>query len=357
MILDVAEYKCPNCNADLKFDPATQKLSCEYCLSSFTVEEIKQICAAAENSIPKPEETGQQEFADHNKLYHCNSCGADIMCDDQQTALFCYYCHNPVILAGKLTGSYKPNKVIGFKLTRDAAIDIFKKWVGKRMFVPSDFKSSQQLEKMTGLYVPFWVADCRVDADYSAIGKKIKTWTSGGYRYTQTDEFRIVRKGLISVDGIPADGESKIDDLLMESIEPYDYSELKDFSMSYLSGFYADKYDVDKAEVFPRIRQRAQLAGKNTVKETLQGYNTIVPAVENYNIHGTDWQYMMLPVWFMTYKYKGDMYEFAINGQTGKIAGTPPLARRKLRMFCAGIGALLSGAMILCTGLIGGIIK
>ena len=82
-----------------------------------------------------------------------------------------------------------------------------------------------------------------------------------------------------------------------------------------------------------------------------------MPAVENYNIHGTDWQYMMLPVWFMTYKYKGDMYEFAINGQTGKIAGTPPLARRKLRLFCAGIGALLSGAMILCTGLIGGIIK
>ena len=143
----------------------------------------------------------------------------------------------------------------------------------------------------------------------------------------------------------------------MESIEPFDYSELKDFSMSYLSGFYADKYDVDKAEVFPRIRIRAQQAGKNTVKESIQGYNTVVPGVESYNIHGTDWQYMMLPVWFMTYKYKGDMYEFAINGQTGKLAGTPPLDRRKLRLFCASVGAALSAVMILCTGLIGGILK
>ena len=166
-----------------------------------------------------------------------------------------------------------------------------------------------------------------------------------------------MRKGKVCVDGIPADGESKIDDLLMEAIEPYDYKDLKDFSMSYLSGFFADKYDVDKAEVFPRIRQRAQLAGKNTTNSTIQGYNVVVPSVEQYNINSTKWQYMMLPVWFMTYKYKGEMYEFAINGQTGKIAGTPPLDKKKLRLFCACIGAAVSAVMILCTGLIGGIMK
>lgn len=346
--MDAAEYKCPNCNADLKFDPALQKLSCEFCDSSFTVEEIKQICAKAENSIPDPQTVQEhEEFAEHTNLFHCASCGADIMCDDQQTALFCYYCHNPVILAGKLSGAYRPNKVIGFKLNRDNAMGKFKKWIGKRMFVPSDFKSSQQLEKMTGLYVPFWVADCDVKVDYSAIGKKIRSWTSGSYRYTETKEYRIVRKGNVLTKGIPADGESKIDDLLMEAIEPFDYKELKDFSMSYLSGFFADKYDVDKAEVFPRIRIRATDASKSTVKSSVSGYNTVVPSVESYNIMNTDWQYMMLPVWFMTYKYKEKIYEFAINGQTGKLAGTPPLDNRKLRLFCSGIGLAVSLAIAL----------
>ncbi len=349
--MDAAEYKCPNCSADLKFDPVTQKLSCEYCLSSFTIEEIKQICADTENSIPSAEETNmQQDFEEHTNLFHCASCGADIMCDDQQTALFCYYCHNPVILAGKMTGAYRPGKVIGFKLNREMALDMFNRWVQKRMFVPKEFKSEQQAEKITGLYVPFWVADCNVSADFSAVGKKIRHWVSGSYSYTETKEFRVVRRGNIYVDGIPADGESKIDDLLMESIEPFDYSELKDFSMSYLSGFFADKYDVDKAGVFPRIRSRASQAGKKVIRDSIGSYNSLAVHVEQYNIMNTDWEYMMLPVWFMTYKYKDKVYEFAINGQTGKLAGTPPLDIRMLRLVSLGIGA----AVAVFLGLTGG---
>lgn len=348
--MEAAEYKCPNCSADLKFDPATQKLTCEYCLSSFTVEAIKQICAKAENSITAAEQTAAHEFEEHTNLFHCASCGADIMCDDQQTALFCYYCHNPVILAGKLTGDYKPGKVIGFKYTREQAEEKFRSWIGKRKFVPSSFRSSQQLEKITGLYVPFWVADCDINVDYSALGKKVRHWTSGGYRYTETKEFRIVRRADVRTEGIPADGESKIDDAIMEAIEPFDYSELKDFSMSYLSGFFADKYDVDKAGVFPRIRERATAASRGVISDSITGYSIVVPSIDQHDIVNTDWEYMMLPVWFMSYKYNDKVYEFAINGQTGKLAGTPPLNVMKLKLFCAGISAAVSVAMALLFG-------
>ncbi|MDO4863302.1 MAG: hypothetical protein Q4A05_03940 [Ruminococcus sp.] len=338
--LEASEYKCPNCGADLKFDPALQKLACEYCDSSFSMEEIKKIYAELE-ALPADEavEEAKDEFAEHTNLYYCSSCGAEIMADDEQTALFCYYCHNPVILSGKLTGDYKPNKVIGFRYTREQALDAFKAWCKGRKFVPSDFKSQQQLEKMTGLYVPFWVADCDVEANYQAVGKKVRTWTSGEYVYTETKEYRIVRNARILTKGIPADGESKIDDLLMEAIEPFDYKDMKDFSMSYLSGFYADKYDVDRAGVFPRIRERADKVSREQVHNSIaKGYSSIKVNVENYNILKTDWSYMMLPVWFMSYKYNGKVYEFAMNGQTGKLAGTPPLSKPKLAAFTSGIG-------------------
>ncbi len=354
--MDSVEYKCPNCDADLKFNPDTQKLDCEYCFSSFTVDEIKQICANAENSIPsnsQPTPQAQEEFSEHTNLYHCASCGAEIMADDQQTALFCYYCHNPVILSGKMSGQYRPSKVIGFKLNREKAEQIFQNWIGARMFVPSDFKSSQQLEKLTGLYVPFWLADCYTSADYHALGKQTRSWTSGNYRYTETKEYDVIRRADIVSKGIPADGESKIEDALMEAIEPYDYSELKNFSMSYLSGFYADKYDVDKGQVFPRIRERSNNASKEYIRQSLGSYSSMTVHNENYNIQRTDWNYMLLPVWFMTYKYKDKVYEFAMNGQTGKIAGTPPLSKAKLIGFCIAIGAALTiigtlfgGAMI-----------
>ncbi len=340
--MESVKYTCPNCCADLKFDPQQQKLTCEYCLSSFTVEEIKKLCANTENSIPQNAVQLKEDFENHTHLYRCNSCGAEIMADDQQTATFCYYCHNPVILAGKMGGEFKPDKVIGFKLTRENAIDYFKKWIGKRMFVPTDFKSEQQLEKLTGLYVPFWMADCYVNVDYSATGRKVKSWTSGNYRYTETSTYHVVRRGNLHTMGVPADGETKIDDLLMEAIEPFDYSELKDFSMSYLSGFYADKYDVDRTQVFPRIRARCEQACSSLVKESITGYSSVTPMAQNYNITKTDWQYTMLPVWFMSYMYKGKVYEFAINGQTGKLAGTPPLSKGKLALFSGIIGAVVA---------------
>ena len=298
-LLESIEYKCPNCNAELKFNPDTQKLDCEYCLSSFTIEQVKQACAEAENSIDEAaKKQAEQEFSEHTNLYHCGSCGAEIMADDRQTALFCYYCHQPVILSGKMGGAFKPD-----------------------------------------------------NADYRALGKKVRSWTSGSYRYTETKEFQICRQANVFTNGIPADGESKIEDLLMESIEPYDYRDLQDFSMSYLSGFYADKYDVDKAAVFPRIRQRATQAAQGLIRSSISGYSSLSPSCEQYNVVNTDWEYMMLPVWFMSYRYKGQIYEFAMNGQTGKLAGTPPLDKGRLALFSSAIGA---AAAIICT-IIGGV--
>lgn len=346
----VLEYKCPNCNADLKFMPDTQGFGCEYCGSNFKLEEIQEI-----NNISTPAHTDeeiheQQEFEQHTNLYHCESCGADIMADDEQTSLFCYYCHNPIILAGKLTGKYKPDKIIGFKYTKENAINCFKNWVKKKWFVPQEFKSQEQIEKITGLYVPFWIADCNMKADLSAIAKKVRTWYSGDYQYIETKEFSIIRQANILAEGIPADGASKIENALMESIEPFDYNEVKDFSMSYLSGFFADKFDVDKSEVFPRIRERASEAGSKILRNSINGYSSIDIISENYNIMSTKWQYMMLPVWFMSYKYNDKVYEFAINGQTGKTAGTPPLDKLKLILFSSAIGMAVAIIVFLLGG-------
>lgn len=345
--MDAAQYKCPNCNAELVFDPNSQKLVCEFCRSEFMLDKIKAINAEA--SQVSPEETAQKdEFETHTNLYHCQNCGADIMAEDNTTATFCYYCHSPVILAGKLTGDFKPSKIIGFRIKREQALEAFNKWCNKKKFIPNSFKSQQQLEKMTGLYVPFWVTDCYVSAHYSAIGKKTRSWTSGNYHYTETKEFAVERDAEIVTRGVPADGASKIEDLLMESIEPFDYTAQKPFDMSYFSGFFADKYDVDRAAVFPRIRERVTQASRNVINSSVIGYSSTNVHSQDYNIDKTNWEYMMLPVWFMTYRYDNKIYEFAINGQTGKLAGTPPLDKGKLARSAALFGFII--ALVLFIG-------
>lgn len=340
--MDASQYKCPNCDAELTFDPSTQQLTCDFCRSEFTMDKIKEIYADIKPE--SAEETEQkEEFESHTNLYQCKNCGAEIMAEDDTTATFCYYCHSPVILSGRLKGDFKPSKIIGFHIERDQAEKLFKDWCSKKKFIPSDFKSQQQLEKMTGLYVPFWVTDCDVSADFQALGKKVRSWSSGSYRYTETKEYMVIRKAKIRAEGIPADGESKIEDLLMESIEPFDYDALKPFDMSYFSGFFADKYDVDKAAVFPRVKDRVTQASRNVINQSISGYSSTIVQHQNYNIDRTNWQYIMLPVWFMTYRYQDKIYEFAINGQTGKLAGTPPLDKGKLALTSAlfGLGIAL----------------
>lgn len=338
--INAIQYKCPNCNAELKFDPEIHGFSCEYCDSCFTDVEIKKIHAENEQiNLKKNIIEQQEEFEAGTSVYQCQSCGARIICEKDNAALFCYYCHQPVILSGRLSGDYRPSKVIGFNFSKDMALERFKSWYAKRWFCPKDFKTEQQLEKMTGLYVPFWVADCKINATYKALAKKVRSWSSGSYRYTETKEYDVVREANIVVEGLPADGSSKIENALMEAIEPFNYDEAKDFSMSYLSGFYADKYDVDKQEMFPRIRIRANGASKNVINHSLKGYTSVIPSQQDYIIQKTTWQYMLLPVWFMTYKYKDKIYSFALNGQTGKIAGTPPLDNKKMTLFSLALGA------------------
>lgn len=380
--MDIVEYKCPNCSADLKFVPSTQTLSCEYCGGSFTIEEVKSLfkkneaaldsaaqetkrpgegasnsgeTAGTENETAAAEEAGSGEFSENTKLYHCASCGAEIMATDEQTALFCYYCHNPVILSGKMTGKYRPQKVIGFRIDRAEAEKKFKDWCFKP-FVPKEFCTQKQLEKITGLYVPFWLADCTVDVDYSATGNKVRSWRSGNYDYVETKEYSLSRTGKIEAERIPADGSKRIDDELMESIEPFDYTDMNDFSMSYLSGFYAEKFDMGKEDMLPRIKERVESACRGIIANTVTGYSTVSTSKENYTFTKTDMNYVMLPVWFMSYKYQDKVYEFVLNGQTGKIAGTPPVNRGKLRLCAWGLAAAVTAVTYVLGGLIlGGI--
>lgn len=348
----IQQYKCPNCAAELRFHPKKQGFVCEYCDSFFTPEE----CKAANEKMAeqeKEEAPKQEEFAENNNLYICPSCGAELITDQNTSASECYYCHNPVVLKGRLTGEYRPAKVIPFKYTRGEAENIFREWCKKRWFLPKEFVSESQLLHMAGVYVPFWVADCDVHGQMRAVCKKVRSWTSGSYRYTETKEFDVFREASIQFNGIPADGSSKIEDALMEAIEPFNYSDTKDFEMSYLSGFLSDKYDVNKGQVFPRVRNRAVNGSDQLLRASMVGYDSIRVTQSDMQVLRTSWQYMLLPVWFMTFQYEGKQYEFAINGQTGKQAGTPPLAVGKLLSVCCAAAAGITllgflGGLLLC---------
>lgn len=345
--MSVVQLKCPNCGGSVVFDPKTQMHVCEYCQSEFTAEEMQENDSTDTVFIPTEEQ--QEEFNSHTNLYICDSCGAEIIADENTAATFCYYCHSPVTLQGRLSGDCRPEMLIPFTHTREQAIENYKNWCGKKWFLPKDYTDFSTLEKITGLYVPFWLADCKVDAKLHANAKIVTVHTNGDYTVTRTKHFKVKRAARIIYDGVPADGSKKIEDSLMNAIEPFDYSKFEQFQMSYLSGFFADKYDVSKEEVLPIIKNRISDSAEQVLSNSIHGYTVVTPEYKNVRLIRTNWHYTMLPVWFLNYKYKGKDYEFAMNGQTGKIEGHLPVSVPKLIALAVGLFAVagtLAGLVI-----------
>ena len=213
--------------------------------------------------------------------------------------------------------------------------------------LPNDFSSPSQLENIAGLYVPYWLIDCDTNGYMRATGKKIKTWRQGDYRYTKTDIFTISRAATMSFSYLPHDASSKANDKVMESIAPFNYDDLRDFSYSYLSGFMAEKYDVPKEDVYPIVKERVKRAVEQELRSSIIGYNSTSIASSNIQINRTHFHYTLMPVWMLTYQYKGKTYMFAMNGQTGKMVGDLPLDKSAYRKWLWGLTAVIGGALYL----------
>lgn len=59
--MPLVSYKCPNCGGGLKFDPGSQKLKCEYCMSEFSEEDLKGLEGATSEGQQEPTDRGETQ--------------------------------------------------------------------------------------------------------------------------------------------------------------------------------------------------------------------------------------------------------------------------------------------------------
>ncbi len=357
--MSILVYKCPQCSAALSFDAEKQSWDCPYCMGSFDLEQLEKLEEDKADKLNHEhvesndeEQFENPDFNSNTKVYSCPDCGAQIVTDATTAATFCAFCQNPTIIPAQLLGEFRPSKVIPFKFDKDSAKKAFLKWCGKKPLVPKSFKFGPHLEKITGIYLPFWLFNCDVSGSLTASATNRRTWRSGNTEYTETKHYKIYRDGEMCFNRIPADGSSKMDDKIMDLLEPFDYNELVDFSMSYLSGYFAEKYDLDEKDVFPRIEKRVYDDTTTQLRSTINGYSSV--QVENSEVHFDRCAaaYALIPVWMLIYKYKGKDFLFSINGQTGKVVGKLPLSFFRIAAWFTGMAVaifalLFLGGMIL----------
>ena len=323
----VIHYKCPNCGGDMSFDSESGMLSCQSCGRKDTIENFS-------------EEFITTTFSDDEaKEYHCKNCGAVVITDADTTATSCSFCGAGVVLADRLSGALAPAKVIPFSISKEEAMEAFKKWCRNGRLTPKGFMTADRIKGITGMYVPFWMYDLNSKANINAVGTKVRTYTSGEYIYTETKYYDVYRDIDLNYLKVPVDASEKMNDELMDKLEPYDYTSLKDFKTPFLAGYLAEKYNYDDKELFSRVKDKVQEYVDTFISSTTTGYSTVRYKNKHIDTQKTRSFYVLLPVWMIYYDYDKQEHTFAMNGQTGKVVGKPPISGKKVAGWFTGIAS------------------
>ncbi len=339
---DVQQFKCPSCGGTVEFDSKSQKMKCPYCDTEFEIDQFRE----AVTNEKSTQDTGwKEEETEGMKVYICESCGGQIVADEKLGASKCPFCGNKIVFKENFKGDLRPEYIIPFKVDKKDAKNAYLSHLKGKAFLPKIFREENHIDEIKGIYVPFWLHDMDIEARASYNAKKIRSWISEDVQYTESEHYQISRKGNLSFLHIPADGSKKMDDALMESIEPYDFKGAVPFETAYLSGYLADRYDVEPKECEDRIKDRARRCAEESLRNTVKGYDMVSTLDSSYSVQKLEHHYALYPVWILNTTWKNEKYIFAMNGQTGKMVGDLPADMSVFWKF-VGIGSLISGIVI-----------
>lgn len=326
------DLKCPCCGGSIEFNPGQQQMSCPYCGTSFDMEtiiayaeDLKQDTADDLKWANNPGGSWEEQEAAGLRTFTCVSCGGKIIVDEHTAAMSCPYCGSSVTMTGSLMGDLRPDMVIPFKFDRQAAIAALHRYYKGKKLLPKAFKDENHIAEVQGVYVPVWAFDATAHGNMRFKSTKSASWSDSQYVYTETSYYDVRREGTVDYSGVPVDGSSKMDDALMESLEPYDISEAVPFETPYLAGYMADRYDVDAETSMPRASERIKATTADVIKGTVSGYDSVITESSAVSLAKSHSSYVLYPVWTLSTQYDGQYYLFAMNGQTGKMVGELPM--------------------------------
>ena len=323
-------FKCKNCEGNVVYSPEAKKMVCPYC-----------------------ESEGSEERRDYtvNDIKICPNCSGEVPVLEHTSAIQCPYCDNYLILNPRVENEYAPRWVIPFQMGKENCKKAIREHFKKCLFAPTDFLSEARLNGMQGVYVPFWFYDYDTTCTYEGEGRKVRTWTSGNTEYRETSYFSVYRDMDIAFRKMPVDASEDMPDEVMDLLEPFRYEQLEEFKPEFLSGFYGEKYSITSDVLESRVKRKMDKDVDDMMRDTYAGYTSVKTISSNNFINRSEVNYGLLPVWKYIYKYQEKEYPFYVNGQTGKIVGTPPISVKKVWAYAISMGLSLTAVLALFNGI------
>ena len=328
---EILTYKCPNCGGGVVFEASAGQMKCPFCDTLFDREAVRAMEEERKRAEKEGAEDSEKKDGDASGgagYYVCQACGGEIFAGPHTAATRCPYCDNPVLLSRRFQGKWEPDMIVPFRVTKQAAVTVLKRFISDKPLVPKLFSSENHLEEMQSLYVPFWIYDASYHADIVYTATKVQRWSDRKYNYTETSYYRVERAGSLEFRRVPVDASTRMPDDLMDSLEPFRTEDAVPFRSEYLSGYLADRYDVEAELALNRAHERMRNTAKSIFRNTAKGYDSLRESSENYQYRNIVPRYALLPVWILRTEWEGKKYVFAMNGQTGKFVGELPMDRK-----------------------------
>lgn len=333
------KFNCKTCGAELYWDAEAGALKCQYCDSIFQPSDFED---ATINADPTIDTTIDATYSSHADtlvegmvIYKCDNCGAEVVTSETTMATTCAYCGRAISITNKTAGDFRPDKVVPFKINKEKATEIYKKYIKSSKLTPKLFSEEQTIQKMQGLYVPFFLHSAKLDATANIDAENIKSSRRGDDKVEHHSVYRIDMDMSGVYENIPTDASKKIDNKMMDNLEPFDLKTLTPFNPAFMAGYFAEQPDEKAEDTIDRATERMEAAIKEKMKETAGNYSTKTISYYNGDFSEKSAQYAMLPVWLLNVEYQDKMYTFAINGDTGKSVGKLPISKLKLLAYGA----------------------
>ncbi len=329
--------KCPNCGGETAFDARKQKVQCEYCGSTFDVTVESTVNEKEINELMNDSVSWEEV-----DVYQCATCGAKQIISQLDVAHECSFCGTTHITKTSELPGLKPQGVVPFKMPIDNVAGLATKWTKKRFMAPRAFKKAAKPENIHGVYNPVFTFDCDTRTDYEGrLGERVGTGEDSRIRY-----FNVKGNINVTFDDLLVQASSNITTTTLGQLAPFSTNNAPSYNEDYLRGFKASTYNKDGKAC---IKEGQDLMQGDIRARILRKYTYDVVDYLNLNTAylKQKYKYVLVPVYVGHQTYRGKLYNFYVNGETGKVTGKTPVSVFKVTMIILFVLAFIGGIVYL----------
>ena len=341
---DNREFPCPNCGADLRYDPGAQAMKCTHCEAEVEVPHVDDEEAQIEHDLRDQLASGTALETVETPSLNCTTCGASVEFDADEHSRLCPFCDSAIVADVTMQRSIVPQGLLPFKIQEKEAHEVMHAWLLARWFAPGGITDNAEKENFNGVYVPTWTYDAYTTTDYT--GKRGVYRGSGKNRRIHWTRVSGTVTG--SFDDVLVSGSQSVSVEFKDALAPWPLCDLETYQTEFLAGFRAENHTFGLEEGYgeSQVFMRAKI--RDWIKADIGGARQIITSA-NTRFSDETFKHILLPVWITHYTLGGKRYRMSVNGQTAKVYGERPFSKKKLA-----VGALVG---FLAMAVLGGLIS